>query len=501
MSALLERARRLPPAVRWIAAVAVLDAFAWGILVPPFHVPDENAHVAYVQYVAETGKLPRGSASGREYSPEINGTLGALSFYDVVGRPENSAPGTAAQSRRLEALRDRDLARTGSGDVSSATNNPPLYYAVQAAVYRASPSDDLLTRVALMRILSALLAGATSLLGALFVRELLPGATWAWAAGGLAIALHPLLGFLGGGVSVDNLLLCASAALFLGLARMFRRGVTPRRAAFVGLAFAVGILAKATMIAFAPAVAFAFLAAIATAGAAGRRDATRAVAVGAAVAALPIVLFVVLSGAVWDRPIWGAGAAPPPAPGDPRPDVAVAAHAGSLRELLSYAWQLYLPKLGVFTQLHSIAHPPVDLWLRDFVGSFGWLDYGFPSWVYRVANWVAPLVAALAGATLVRERGRLRGRSLELATYLLATAGLAAVIAVAGYGYWLDTDGRRFEQARYLLPLLPLYGAIVALAVRAAGRRAGPALAAAAVVVLLGWSLYAQALTVVRYYG
>jgi hypothetical protein len=79
--------------------------------------------------------------------------------------------------------------------------------------------------------------------------------------------------------------------------------------------------------------------------------------------------------------------------------------------------------------------------------------------------------------------------------------GLAGLIGAACYRYWLDTDGQRFEQARYLLPLLPLYGALVALAVRGAGRRAAPVVAAVAVVLMIGWSAYAQIITVIRYYG
>lgn len=501
MRAIWQRARRAPRALPWIALVATLNALAWGILVPPFHVPDENAHVAYVQYLAETGKLPKGTSDGEIYSPEINSTLSALRFYEVVGRSENNPPGSRAEAAELEAVRDRDLRRAGSGNVTSATNNPPLYYGIEAALYRVSPSSDLLTRIALMRILSALLAGATALFAALFVRELVPGTPWAWAAGGLAIAMHPLLGFIGGGVNNDNLLFCASAALLFGLARIFRRGVTPARAALVGLALALGALGKATMIAFAPAVAFAFLVMVARAGPGARRDALRSVAVGLGAVALPIVLFVVLSNVVWERPIWGAGEAPPPEPGDPLPEDVPERAGGSLREQISYTWQLFLPRLGVFTRLHPAANPLAEMWLPGFVGQFGWLDYGFAPWVYRVAGWVAPLVAALAALTLVRERARLRAHGLELVTYLLVVGGLAVLIGAAGYRFWLDTGGGRFEQARYLLPLLPLYGALVALAVRAGGRRGGPALAAVCGVVLIGWSLYAQALTALRFYG
>jgi len=485
--------------LRWIACVAVLNALAWSILVPPFHVPDETAHVAYVQYFAETGRLPKAIAGGDVYSPEINATLAALRFYDVIGRAENKPPATSRELGGLEQVRAGRLGRAGSGDVASATNNPPLYYAIEAAVYRASPSSDLLTRLALMRIVSALLAGLTALFGALFVRELFPGTPWAWGAGGLAIAMNPLLGFIGGGVNNDNLLFCAAGAACFGLARTFRRGVTPARAAFVALALAIGVLGKATLIAFVPAVAFAFLVLVARAGPGRRRDALRSVAIGAGVGSLPIVLFVVLSATVWGRPLWGAAVASSSDELLSAPLQTIS--AGSLREQLSYTWQLFLPKLGVVASLHPVDNPLADLWLTGFVGRFGWLDYGFPQWVYDLADWVAPLVAALAATTLVRERHRLRGRALELVTYALAVTGLALLIGLAGYQSWLGTPNGTFEQARYLLPLLPFYGALVALAVRAGGSRAGPLLAAVGVVVLAGWSVYAQVLTALRFYG
>ena len=61
--------------------------------------------------------------------------------------------------------------------------------------------------------------------------------------------------------------------------------------------------------------------------------------------------------------------------------------------------------------------------------------------------------------------------------------------------------GAVFEQPRYLLPLLGLYGAVVALAVRAGGRRWAPALAVAFVVLAVGHDIYGQVLTVARYYA
>lgn len=491
----LALARRLPRAVRWIAVVAVLNTAAWGILVPPFHVPDENAHVAYVQYFAETGELPKGGAGREIYSQEINATLHALEFPRVVGNPLSRVPGPEVQRRALRADAT-SRSRVGSGDVTSATNNPPLYYSLQALVYHASPSDELLTRMGLMRLLSALLAGATALFATLFVRELVPGTPWAWAAGGLAVALQPLFGFISSGVNNDALLYCASAAVLFGLARMLRRGASPRRALFVGLALGAGVLTKATMLAFVPAVLVGFALAIVAAPPGRRRAAAGAVTVGIGACGLAFMAYVALSDLVWQRPVWGASAALAPGGGTGAPVAA----AGSPREALSYVWQLFLPKLGVVTALHPAADPFEDIWFRGFVGRFGWLDYGFPEWVYSVAKGVALLTVALALGALVRARRAVARRRMEILTYLVAAGGLAAVIGVAGYDYWRASGGGQFEQARYLLPLLPLYGALVALAVRAGGR-ASPIVAAGAAIVAVSWSVYAQILTVLRYYG
>ena len=250
------------------------------------------------------------------------------------------------------------------------------------------------------------------------------------------------------------------------------------------------------MIAFAPAVAFALLWALLRARPGMRSQVLRAIGVAIAVVVVPALLYVLLSATVWDRPVWGAAAGSALPGADP-----VAPPAGSLREQISYTWGLFAPGLGLFAHLHPTPNPLYDVWFSGFVGRFGWLDYGFPAWLYDLAELVVGLVVVLAVAALVRARDALRGRLAEIVTYLLAMIGLAGLIGAAGYRYWLDTDGQRFEQARYLLPLLPLYGALVALAVRGAGRRAAPVVAAVAVVLMIGWSAYAQIITVIRYYG
>jgi hypothetical protein len=73
-------------------------------------------------------------------------------------------------------------------------------------------------------------------------------------------------------------------------------------------------------------------------------------------------------------------------------------------------------------------------------------------------------------------------------------------IGFSGVRYRKDT-GFIFEQARYLLPLLPLYGAAIALAALGAGRRVARPLGAALVVLALAHGLFAQLLVIGRFYA
>src|SRR5439155_19887715 len=79
--------RRIPRAGRVCFVLAFVNAAVWGIVVPPFQVPDEIAHFGYAQYVAEHGKPPPQGVRA-QYSPEEQLTLENLDFFNVIGRPQ-----------------------------------------------------------------------------------------------------------------------------------------------------------------------------------------------------------------------------------------------------------------------------------------------------------------------------------------------------------------------------------------------------------------------------
>jgi 4-amino-4-deoxy-L-arabinose transferase-like glycosyltransferase len=483
------------PRAAWACAlVALANGLAWSLIVPPFQVPDENAHYAYVAQVAERGTLPRQLPVGAGLSQREDETLNALLSFGIAGHRENPAPLTEIQQRVIDQIAREELPAKGSGDALTATPNPPLYYAFEAVAYKLAGSGKVLDKLAAMRCLSALMGALTVLLVFMFLRELLPGTPWAWSAGALLVALQPLFGFMSGGVNNDNLLYLTAAGVLWAIARAFRRGLTPATGATIGGFMGAGLITKFTLLGFIPAALFAVLLLAWRGRGRGREPRERrrtlaglgwAVGLGAA----PAVLYVALDHFVWERsPIpGGVGAVP-----------ATAGRVFGLHEEVSHVWQLFLPHLWLNAQFSYF--PLWETWFKGFVGRFGWLDYAFPAWVYYVGLIVALLVCGLAIGELVRRRDALRRRLAELAVYVLALFGVCVVIGVQSYRFFVSSGGV-FEQARYLLPLLCLYGAVIALAVRFAGRRWGPVIAAALVVLAIGHDLFAQAITIARYYA
>jgi hypothetical protein len=168
---------------------------------------------------------------------------------------------------------------------------------------------------------------------------------------------------------------------------------------------------------------------------------------------------------------------------------------------LSYMWQLLLPPLPFMTDQFQGTYdfPPWDVYFTGLVGRFGWFQYGFAPWVNALAAGIGTVIVGLAIAALVRRRDAVRRRWAELACYGSFVVGLFVVIAVGGYYFRTDTGGS-FEQARYLLPLLPLYVGVVALAPRGAGRRLEPIVTGLIVALVAGHTVFALLLTITRFY-
>jgi hypothetical protein len=507
--------------------VAVLNALAWSLLVPPFQVPDEESHTGYVQYLAETGKVPKPAFIG--YSDEENALLRALEFGSVIGVRDNRPPHGPGIDARLRAIERSHPSRVGGGDPAGAVVYPPTFYALESVPYLASPTgSSLLDRLVWMRALCALLAGLTVFLTYRFLRELLPTQPWAWTVGALALAFLPMFGFISGGVQNDAGMYACAAALFWAMTRVLQRGLTPLRGLAIGLAMVTGVLIKYTMVGLAPAAAAAVLVGlwrVRTAGAAAPAEGSPAersaasptdapptasppnasrpatspaapparrawlgAAIAALVVALPIAAYAALAKWAWDRPLTGPLRASHPEIAHPEP--------ATITGQVTYAWELFLPRLPFMDDKFPAITPLWDTWYRGAIGRFGWLDYGFPAWV---AILLLPVVLAVI-VLAIRAAWQARPPLVNVAIYAVAVLGLMALLAGVGYHYELKF-ATYFQSPRYLFALLPLGAAIVAMAARGAGRRFGPAVGASLVVLVVALSVFAQLATLERYYG
>jgi hypothetical protein len=494
VSAAARRLGRIPRAGRICFIIAFVNAAIWGVVVPPFQVPDEASHFAYVQYLVEVGKPPpQGPAT--PWSPEEETALEQLSVPPVVGFATQRGVLTASENNELHHVLAGKLDPTGGGGNNAASNQPPLYYALEAIPYSLSPSHEILSRLAFMRLLSAILAGLTVLTVFLFVREFFPHTPWTWTIGGLLVAFQPQVNFIAAGVNGDNLLYLASALTFLLLLRTYKRGFTMARAAAIGAAVAVGVLAKITFIALLPGIALAILLLTWRRLSAGHREALKALAVCVTVAVAPVALYAVLNVAVWNRGggLTAGGLA------------ATNSHLtnGSTvtwHETLDYIWQLYLPRLWFMNHSFFPDYQLTNTWLDGMIGHFGWLDYTFPRWVYKVAEYLFAGLAILALVGAWRLRSGLRALWPLLACFAVTAIGLMAAIGYTGVRYQLSS-GEPFAQARYLFPLLAFYAVFLVLAARGLPRRWAPVLGVLLVVLAMAHGFFAETLTISRYYG
>lgn len=472
---------------RAIVAAALALGVAWALLIPPFQVPDETSHVAYVEYLRTSGELPQNDPSLPPFSEEQNAVLGALDFARVIGRPletVNTSRDSEALLRRIESLPFEGP----TGNATTASANPPFYYLLQTPAALAGSQGTLLTRVALMRLVSVLLFAATVGFVYLFARELVPSSPWAWTAAGLAACFQPLLGFIGSGVNADGLVFLTGSAVFFLVARILNRGLTPKLGTILGATVAAGLLTKPLFVALVPVALLGVIIA------AARRPPnwSRSLVYTLVSVAIPLTVVIAVGNAIFDHPYFAVTASVVST------QASETAQPSSLARQASFMLQLFAPRFPFLDdQIAGVA--PRDIWISGLVGRFGWVDYGFGSSAITVGWYAFLAVVTTVVAAVVRFRVAIKQR---WGLCLCCLAGLVAVpgaIGVVDYQAFL-AGAPRFEQSRYLLPLITLYGGAIAITIRLFGSRIAPFLVIFLLAAVTFHTASAMLLTVDRYY-
>lgn len=479
--------RRIPLPLWILLALAAAHATAWSFVTAPLNGPDETAHVAYVQSIAETGDGPQRNSGNGAWSPEVNIIGESLYLFPIRGHPSGRPAWDRADDAEKELAKVTDEAKGLTTGGNSAAINPPLYYAYSTIAWKLSPDQSLFGRITSVRLATALLMVIVVLLtwfaaSEVFVRQ------WPRFVATALVALHPKLGHTAGQVNPDLLLVVFATGFLAAALRLVRRGPTTGRLVAVGATAAGGVLTHPRGLYLIPAA----LVALAVAAIRERPDARAALKGAGVVGGLLLAGFV--GAYLYTRSHAGGAAFGGNAP---------AASTFNVREFFSYLWQFYFPRYGFF---ESTFGPPGgygyrQFFIQTFFASYAHFELNFNTLVYDRLQ-IAAFLGLMLLYTVVVLRFRHVVRRWPVVVVAVATyGGMLAQLHATSYSSLRGGGIDIVITGRYLLPAIALYGITAAFTVGSLPRRAAVPAAGvvlgAAVVLCLG----ALGMSFARFHG
>lgn len=479
-----------PPApVLALAGCTALLVAAWAWVNPVFAgAPDENAHVGWVQHVAESWGSDSGARPGYASTEQAEAIVDSHSDF-VTGQVELKPP---RDRWRYEAWLAKSFTPQQRGDSAGpnpASANPPLYYLAASVPYRLGTGSDLFTRVLLVRLLGLLLGAILVVAVWHLAAEILPPGPGRTAAAAVA-GLMPMIGFVEGAVNPDAAMYPAWAFVMLAGVKALRRGER-RWVLLMVLGTAVAVAIKYQSLTLLPGVGFVL-------GALLYRRLPWASSRWRTLFLLGLGLLATVLVVVAGQRGWLGGQVQ---------DIFGAANDRTLpqrfREYASYVWQFYLPRPSFLTEFPI--PDTISFWdtvFTQYVGAFGWHEVRLADSLYYAALVVVVVSVALASWGLVRHRAF---RSHRGALTYFGLIAIALVLSVHWTEYTMFKNGQQpFVQGRYFLPLNPLFALTVGVAVGPALARwhrvqAGALGAVVASLVLLNLASFGAVLQ--RFYG
>ncbi|MFV2144846.1 DUF2142 domain-containing protein [Isoptericola sp. G70] len=447
-----ERAYRRTLALLTLAVA--LWAVAWAVLTPGFRSPDEQNHLNSVVRIAYGGGWP---APGEAHFAPFTDQAVAEAAYpaDLPGRWQYRAHATqfveltpVPADERVRISAENALPAPGtSATIDQMTQHPPAYYALGAAVLRATGTADARWDVALLtlRLLDVALFAATVPLAAATARRLTGSRSTALVAAPFPL-LVPQVGHILGSANNDALVVLSGAVVTCLAARVVTGDLRWRVVVAIGLALGVGLLTK-VMLAFAiPTVALAYL--LAPGPHHPRAGPTTAARSVRGLAALALAFAV---GGWWWARNWIVDGAVQPV-GLPR----------------DYSGMTPVPADQVLSDA-------LGRTAQAFFGNLSWLEIRLPGALVVVGSTLLVLVTLIAVVVPGARRGSL--------TIALLPVGLAGGVIVNAVKSWSETGVLVALQGRYVFGGLTALAALLAVAVWQVCRRRERAVAVAVPVV------------------
>jgi 4-amino-4-deoxy-L-arabinose transferase-like glycosyltransferase len=471
--------------------MATIQVVAWILVLPPFQGPDEDAHFAYVQQLAETGERPNLPGGGsRSYSTEQWEAMRWADLFVLRG-VLGARPGwaEAEEQRWHEVEASLPDAASSDSDQNAAGQNPALYYALETIPYHLSPGGSFFNRFYMARFGSAVFYVAAVAFMWLIASELFRP-VWLRMLATAIFGLHPKLAMLGALVNPDTLLvLIWTVFIYVGL-RVVRHGPSLRRLIAAGAAVAAATLTHGRGLGILPALVV-LLGIAYLRWRPPPRQALRGAAISLGIAAVGLA-----AAGVFTSGVSGEGAAYGGTIGW------VGNRTYNIREFLSYVWQFYLPALQFMQP--SIGPPGYgfgEVYIKTFYGDFGWLEIEYPRFAIDLLQ-VATVLLLFGLYTVAVTRLDAVKRSWPTISFLLLTGlSMVAFLHLSAYTSMLTNPGDPLFTGRYLFPLLSLLAIGVTVVVAALPRRIGGFATGALVAAGIALQLSGLGMAFVRFYA
>jgi 4-amino-4-deoxy-L-arabinose transferase-like glycosyltransferase len=475
-----------------VLIVGALQSLAWDVALPAFQGPDESAHFGYVQYLAETGRLPSVAAGGSSFSTEELEALRWLNLRPLTGnlaaRPAWGAADLALL-HGIESGEPRGSRANGAGP-NPIAKDPPLYYAVMAIPYRVFVWLPLLKRLFVLRLFNALCYLATIALVWLIAGEVFGPVRWKQTLAAGVVALQPELAFMSAVINADNLLIALTTGFLLAALRLVKRGPSMGRVlATSGLASAA-VLTHGRGLVTLPVLAVVLV----VAWIRHRPDVRATLARGTAAVATvfaTLAAYFLLGRAGGSGSLYGG-----------QVSELNSATGFNVRQFLSSIYQFYFPRLS---SLHPRIGPEYgyrQVFINTFYGTFGSLEVTFAT---RISDMLQVLSAVglvgLYTACIVCWRRLWKSWPVVVVMLALLFTTLFFLHYVS-YRALIGNGGRDpLIVGRYLLPMVSLFGVAVAFTVGSLPRRFGLPVGAAILALGALLSLTGIGITMVRFYA
>jgi hypothetical protein len=476
--------RAVPRPLALLLAASAILTVAWAFTTAPFQAPDEPAHFAYTQHIAETGHKPAVTGgNGLPDSSESGGALGMFNLDQLESTAGARPAWTKLEERRYGAILKTARKDNGAGP-NPIAKNPPLYYLYQLIPYYVGSLGDLFDQLIVMRLASGLLILAAIVFTWLAAAEVF-AAAWPRVIAAGCVAFLPQLTSIGASINADALLIAVWSAFTWMALRLVRRG--PSTLAVLGLTglAAASLLTHGRGIAIVPAyVATIAVAVIRARPSFGHVLPRLAGGIGLLIVAFGVYRFLLAPGA-------GAYGG----------ELSLAPNGGlNLKGFIGTTWQFYFPRLPL---MGPRAGPPYgyhQVFIETFFGRFAGLEVGYPASIYTLIQ--AACAAGLVGlvAAVVTRWDAVRARWAEITVAAALTVSMIGLLHLASYRSLAGTSDPLIT-GRYLLPLVTVFGLVIAFVLTSVGRRTSAVLGTLVVTGLFVLNLSGLMLTFGRFYG